>query len=78
LQDGPGGAAPQGWGWTDNGWGAAGPHVYFEATGSKTLRIQQREDGAIIDQIVISPDAYLTSSPGSRRNDNVILAEQQP
>jgi hypothetical protein len=78
LQDGPGGAAPQGWGWTDNGWGAAGSHVYFEATGSKTLRIQQREDGAIIDQIVLSPDAYLTSPPGSRRNDAVILAAQQP
>jgi hypothetical protein len=75
LQDGPGGAAPSGWGWTENGWGALGPHIFFETTGTHTLRVQQREDGAIIDQIVISPDAYLTTAPGSRRNDGTILPE---
>jgi hypothetical protein len=78
LQDGPGGATPHGWGWTENGWGALGPHVYFATSGTKTLRIQQREDGPLIDQIVISPDAYLTSSPGARRDDTVILEQQQP
>ena len=73
LQDGSDGAAPHGWGWTDNGWGALGTHVYFAATGTHTVRVQQREDGAIIDQIVISPDTFLTSPPGWRLDDLTIL-----
>jgi hypothetical protein len=74
LQGGPGGAAPQGWGWTENGWGTLGPHVYFGASGTQTIRVQQREDGPWIDQIVISADRYLTMPPGARRNDATILA----
>jgi hypothetical protein len=74
LQDGSAGQSPQGWGWADNGFGALGAHVYFEASGTHTLRIQQREDGATVDQIVISPDAYLTTAPGPRRDDTTILA----
>ena len=31
------------------------------------LRIQQRSDGAIVDQIILSPDAFLTSVAGRRR-----------
>jgi hypothetical protein len=73
LQNGPSGPADQGWGWTDDGWGALGPNVFFAAAGTHTLRIQQREDGAIIDQVVISPDSYLTTSPGTRQNDTTIL-----
>ena len=75
LQAGPDGAGPDGWGWTDNGWGALGSHVYFTTTGTHTIRVQQREDGAVIDQIVVSPDTYLTMAPGWRHNDQVILAE---
>src|SRR5262249_18474687 len=41
-QNGPNGAAPHGWGWTDNGWGALGANVYFTSTGSHVIRIQQR------------------------------------
>jgi hypothetical protein len=37
LQDGPGGPSPSNWGWTDNGWGALGPHVYSPADGTYTL-----------------------------------------
>jgi phosphatidylserine/phosphatidylglycerophosphate/cardiolipin synthase-like enzyme len=77
LQAGPGGAAPRGWGWAENGWGSPGPHVYFATTGLHTIRVQQREDGMTIDQIVISPDAYLTVAPGIRRDDVTILAETQ-
>jgi hypothetical protein len=73
LQSGPNGASPRGWGWMDNGWGALGSHIYFAAAGTHTLRVQQREDGVTIDQIVISPDAYLTAAPGPRRDDNTIL-----
>jgi hypothetical protein len=74
LQNGPNGESPSSWGWTDNGWGSLGPHIYFPTSGTYTIRVQQREDGAIIDQIVLSPDAYLTSAPGARRNDTTILS----
>jgi hypothetical protein len=73
LQAGSGAAAPQGWGWTENGWGSFGTHLYFASTGTQRLRVQQREDGPTIDQIVISADAFLTTAPGARRNDATIL-----
>jgi hypothetical protein len=73
LLAGPTATAVQNWGWTDNGWGALGSHVYFATTGQHTIRIQQREDGPRIDQIVISPDTYLTRSPGWRLEDRTIL-----
>lgn len=73
LLDGPNATAVQSWGWTDNGWGALGPHIYFATTGPHTIRVQQREDGPRIDQIVLSPDTYLTTSPGSRLDDQTIL-----
>src|SRR4029079_6906558 len=46
-----------GWGWQDNGWGVGvlGPLVYFANSGTHTLRIQVREDGLSIDQVVLSP-----------------------
>jgi hypothetical protein len=69
LQNGPSGAPPSKWGWADNGWGSLGAHVYFATTGTHTVRVQQREDGAVVDQIVISRDRYLTASPGARRDD---------
>ena len=78
LQAGPSGAVPRGWGWGDNSWEAAGANIFFASAGIKTLRVQQREDGPIIDQIVLSPDAYLTDAPGARRDDAVILPAQQP
>jgi hypothetical protein len=74
LQDGSGGLAGHGWGWSDNGWGAPGAHVYFAASGTHTVRIQQREDGAIVDQIVLSPNTYLTTAPGARRDDTTIIS----
>ena len=39
-----------------------------------TLRVQQREDGAIIDQIVLSAATYLTNPPGTRLNDTTIIS----
>jgi endonuclease/exonuclease/phosphatase family metal-dependent hydrolase len=64
-----------GWGWQDNGWGVGviGPQIYFQTTGQQTLRVQVREDGLSIDQIVLSPTSYLNSSPGALRNDTTIL-----
>jgi hypothetical protein len=74
LQDGPNGAADHGWGWADNGWGALGVNVSFATTGTHTLRIQQREDGAIVDQIVLSASTYLTAAPGPRQDDTTIIS----
>jgi endonuclease/exonuclease/phosphatase family metal-dependent hydrolase len=65
----------QDWGWQDNGWGVGilGPAIFFQSTGTQTLRIQSREDGFSIDQIVLSPSTYLFLSPGLLKNDGLIL-----
>jgi hypothetical protein len=68
------GCGEQGWGWNDNGYDAAGTPVVFATSGPHTVRIQQREDGISIDQIVLSPSTYLTSAPGTNKNDATILA----
>jgi hypothetical protein len=62
-----------GWGWNDNGWATIGTPYVFAQSGAQTLRIQQREDGIAIDQIVISPVTYLSTSPGAVRNDATII-----
>lgn len=70
------GCGNAGWGWEDNGWGSAGalgPQIRFATSGQQTLRVQNREDGFYIDQIVLSPSTYLTQSPGANKNDTTIL-----
>ncbi len=67
------GCGLQNWGWQDNGWGVFGPQVFFQNSGTQTIRIQPREDGLSIDQIVISPVTYMWNTPGAVKNDNVIL-----
>jgi hypothetical protein len=66
-----------GWGWQDNGWGVGvlGPLIYFANNGTHTLRIQVREDGLSIDQVVLSSQTYLNTAPGAVVNDNTILAK---
>jgi hypothetical protein len=65
----------QGWGWNDNGYGSGvlGPLVYFESDGPHSIRIQTREDGLSIDQIILSPERYLTTAPGKTKNDTTIV-----
>ena len=41
----------------------------------KRLRIQVREDGGSIDQVVLSPVKYRTARPGTAKNETVILEE---
>jgi acid phosphatase len=74
------GCGIQGWGWQDNGWGVGvlGPQIFFQTTGQQTLRVQVREDGLSIDQIVLSPTTYLNSSPGASKNDTTILPKSDP
>lgn len=68
------GAGLSGWGWQDNGWGAGvlGPLIYFAASGAQTIRVQAREDGIAIDQIVLSPTTFLNAAPGALKNDATI------
>lgn len=68
----------QGWGWEDNGWCGAGTNIRFQTTGNHTIRLQLRESGFEIDQIVLSPQTYLTAAPGSRTENNTILASNPP
>ena len=67
------GAGLSGWGWQDNGYSSLGPLIYFAASGSQTIRIQQREDGLSIDQVVLSAATYLSSPPGAAKNDMTII-----
>jgi hypothetical protein len=70
-----GGCGVKGWGWADNGYGlnVFGPLVYFAQGGPQRMRIQIREDGFGIDQVVLSAVAYKTTPPGSFKNDTTIL-----
>jgi hypothetical protein len=67
------GAGLSGWGWADNGYGMLGPLVTFSTSGPQTIRIQSREDGLSIDQIVLSPQRYLTIAPGLTKADTTIV-----
>ena len=68
------------WGWQDTAGGAGvlGPPVYFAITGNHTLRVQVREDGLSIDQIILSRDTFLSTAPGLTQNDGTIYGEQGP
>lgn len=62
-----------GWGWQDNAYGALAPNLVFDRSGTYTLRVQPRDDGLTIDQIVLSPSTYLSSAPGALKNDTTVL-----
>ena len=65
-----------GWGWQDNGYGygVLGPELLFASSGPQTIRIQTREDGVALDQVVLSADRYRRVAPGSTLNDTTIVA----
>jgi hypothetical protein len=72
------GCGEQGWGWQDNAYGSRGdlgPSIYFAASGPQTIRVQIREDGLSVDQIVLSAGTYLKSAPGAAKNDATILKQ---
>jgi len=64
-----------GWGWNDDAYEGLGGSIYFATTGTHTVRVQVREDGISLDQIVLSPSAYLTTAPGAAKNDTTILTK---
>jgi hypothetical protein len=63
-----------GWGWQNGAYWLSQPTtVTFPTTGTRKLRIQVREDGVQLDQIVLSPARYLNASPGTVSNDSTIV-----
>jgi hypothetical protein len=63
-----------GWGWQDGAYWLTQPSIIaFSSTGTHTLRVQTREDGVSIDQVILSPAGYLTSSPGLVSGDSTIV-----
>lgn len=69
------GAGLSDWGWNDNAYSGFGVNIRFAVSGEQILRLQPREDGISVDQIVISAQKYLTRSPGALKDDTVILPE---
>jgi hypothetical protein len=68
------GCGVSGWGWQSRSYFRADTgDVYFAAGGTQTLRIQTREDGLNVDQIVLSPSKFVSSSPGALRNDTTLV-----
>ena len=54
-----------GWGWQNGAYTLnQKTTVSFVEAGSHTIRIQTAEDGAEVDQIVLSPANYLSMAPG--------------
>ena len=70
------GCGTSGWGWKNKSyWLKQATTVTFASSGTHTIRVQTREDGAEIDQIVLSPSVYLSNPPGADRGDATILPE---
>ena len=73
LEEGQG-AGVSGWGWNDDGYGTLGAPVYFATSGVQTIRVQQREDGLMWDQLVVSAGKDLSTRPGLTRSDTTVAA----
>jgi endonuclease/exonuclease/phosphatase family metal-dependent hydrolase len=70
------GSSLSGWGWEDKAyWTAQSPLVQFIAGGTHTIRVQTREDGVQIDQIILSPANFLSTPPGGTTGDSTIVAK---
>ena len=74
LEEGQG-AGISGWGWNDDAYGTLATPVSFATSGLQTLRVQQREDGIIWDQVVLSSYTYLTKRPGSTKTDTTTVSD---
>jgi hypothetical protein len=71
------GCGESGWGWRDDAWGQKGAMsaltLHFIHGGYQRIRIQTREDGVSIDQLVLSAEKYRTARPGAVKNDATIV-----
>ena len=70
-----------GWGWNRDGiepFTAVGDVIRFETEGPQKIRIQTREDGLSIDQVVLSSVSYLGEfRPGAPKRDTIVLPKSQ-
>jgi hypothetical protein len=70
-----------GWGWNRDGitpFTAVGDLIMFATEGPQTIRIQTREDGLSIDQVVLTSVSYLSEfRPGAPKRDTIVLAKTQ-
>ena len=70
------GCGTAGWGWQNTAyWLSQTTVVSFSSSGTHTIRVQTREDGVEVDQIVLSPVKYMTTAPGAIINDATIVAK---
>jgi hypothetical protein len=66
--------ALSGWGWQNRAyWEADTGEVWFATSGTQTIRIQVREDGVAIDQILLSPQQFVDVAPGPTTGDTRIV-----
>jgi hypothetical protein len=61
------------WGWQNGAYWLSQVTTFTFVEGAQTMRIQVREDGVQIDQIVLSPAAFLNDPPGGPTNDTTIV-----
>src|SRR4051794_23357307 len=70
------GSKLHGWGWADGAFWLSQPTtISFSGAGAHRLRLQAREDGVQVDQVVLSPATYLSVSPGQKSGDSTIVAK---
>jgi hypothetical protein len=67
------GCGIQGWGWQDNSWWLNQSSLVHLPAGWQQLEITLREDGVEFDQIVLSPERFLSTPPGALKNDSTIV-----
>jgi hypothetical protein len=64
------------WGWADDSYGGVANPMYFATSGPQTIRVQVREDGLSLDQVVLSADRFTGSTaPGATKNDTTLIAK---
>jgi hypothetical protein len=70
------GCAVSGWGWQDNSWWLEQSSIVrFQTRGRQKIRVQTREDGVDVDQIVLSAGPYLSVAPGAVKDDTVVVSK---
>jgi hypothetical protein len=63
------------WGWRNTTWwlDQQDTVVRFASSAPQRIRIQTREDGVEVDQVVLSPMTYFNEAPGSVTDDSVVV-----
>ena len=63
------------WGWRNTTWWLDQQNtvVRFTSSAPQRIRIQTREDGVEVDQVVLSPVTYFNEAPGAGTDDSVVV-----